>query len=125
MRVKKQELEPYMKQLTGPKLRKEYNEAIYCNCLFNLYAEYIMRNAGLNELQSGIKIAWRNINSLRHVDDTTLIVELNRHLTLPTKVHKVKIMVFPVVTFGCESWTVKKAEHQIINAFELLCWRRL
>ena len=84
-----------------------------------------MRNAGLDELQAGIKIGGRNISNLRYVDDTTLIVELNRHLTLSKKVHRVKIMVFPVVTFGCESWTVKKAEHQIIDAFELLCWRRL
>ena len=80
MRVKKQELEPYMKQLTGPKLRKEYNEAIYCNCLFNLYAEYIMRNAGLNELHSGIKIAWRHINSLTHADDITLMAETKEEL---------------------------------------------
>ena len=84
-----------------------------------------MRNAGLDELQAGIKIGGRNISNFRYMDDTTLIVELNRHLTLSTKVHRVKIMVFPVVTFGCESWTVKKAEHQIIDAFELLCWRRL
>ena len=45
--------------------------------------------------------------------------------TLPTKVRIVKAMVFPVVTCGCESWTVKKAEHQRIDAFELWCWRRL
>ena len=44
-------------------------------CLFNLYAENIMRNAGLDETQAGIKIAWRNINNLRHVDDTTLLAE--------------------------------------------------
>ena len=49
----------------------------------------------------------------------------SRDITLPTKVHLVKAMVFPVVTYGCESWTVKKAECQIIDAFELWCWRRL
>ena len=48
-----------------------------------------------------------------------------RDITLPTKVHLVKAMVFPVVMYGCESWTVKKAERQRINAFELWCWRRL
>ena len=48
-----------------------------------------------------------------------------RDITLPTKVRLVKAMVFPVVTYGCESWTVKKAEHQRIDAFELRCWRRL
>ena len=49
----------------------------------------------------------------------------SRDITLPTKVHLVKTMIFPVVMYGCESWTVKKAEHQRINAFELWCWRRL
>jgi len=181
-------------------------------CLFNFYAEYIMRNAGLEEAQAGIKIVRRNINNLRYADDTTLMAEseeelksllmnvkeesekvglkLNiqktkimasspitswqidgetvetvadfvflgskitaggdcsheskrclflgrkvmtnldgilksRGITLPTKVHLVKAMVFPVVMYGCESWTIKKAEHQRIDAFELWCWRRL
>ena len=48
-----------------------------------------------------------------------------RNITLPTKVHLVKAMVFPVVMYGCESWTIKKVEHWRINAFELWCWRRL
>ena len=48
----------------------------------------------------------------------------SRDITLPTKVHLVKAMVFPVVMYGCESWTVKKAVHQRIDAFELWCWRR-
>ena len=47
------------------------------------------------------------------------------HITLPTKVHLVKAVVFPVIMYGCESWTIKKAEHQRIDAFELWCWRRL
>uniref|UniRef100_A0A4W2FTA9 RNA-directed DNA polymerase n=1 Tax=Bos indicus x Bos taurus TaxID=30522 RepID=A0A4W2FTA9_BOBOX len=178
-------------------------------CLFNLYAEYIMRNAGLEETQAGIKIAGRNINNLRYADDTTLMAEseeelksllmkvkmesekvglkLNiqktkimasspitswkidgetvsdfiflgskitadgdcsheikrclllgrkvmtnldsilksRDITLPTKVRLVKAMVFPVVMYGCENWTVKKAERRRIDAFQLWCWRRL
>ena len=49
----------------------------------------------------------------------------SRDITLPTKVHLVKAMVFPVVMYGCESWTRKKAEHRRIDAFELWCWRRL
>ena len=49
----------------------------------------------------------------------------SRDITLPTKVHLVKAMVFPVVMYGCESWTVRKAEHQRIDTFELWCWRRL
>ena len=189
-----------------------HQSCILSPCLFNLYAEYIMRNAGLDESQAGIKIAGRNINNLRYADDTTLMTEseeelksllmkvkeesekvglkLNilktkimasgsitswqidgermetvtdfifggskitadcdccqeikrclflgrkamisldsilksRHITLPTKVCLVKAMVFPVVMYGCESWTIKKAERQRIDAFELWCWRRL
>ena len=49
----------------------------------------------------------------------------SRDINLPTKVHLVKTMVFPVVMYGCESWTMKKAEHQEIDAFELWCWRKL
>ena len=49
----------------------------------------------------------------------------SRIITLPTKVHQGKAMVYPVVMYGCESWTIKKAEHQRIDAFELWCWRRL
>ena len=181
-------------------------------CSFNLYAEYIMQNAGLNEAQAGIKIAGRNINNFRYADDTTLMAEseeelnsllmkvkveskkvdlklnfqktiimasspitswqidgktvetvrdflfwgskitadgdcnheIKRHLllgrkattnldsilksrdiSLPTKVHLVKATVFPVVMYGCESWTKKKGECQRIVAFELWCWRRL
>ena len=48
----------------------------------------------------------------------------SRDITLPTKVRLVKAMVFPVVMYGCESWTIKKAEHRRIDAFELWCWRR-
>ena len=177
-------------------------------CLFNLYAEYIIRNVGLDEAQAGIKIAGRNNNNLRYADDTTLMAEneeelksplmkvkeesekvglkLNnqktkimasgpmiswqingetvsdfiflgskitadgdcspeikrrslfgrkvmsnlhkilksRDITLPTKVRQVKAMVFQV-RYGCESWTIKKAEHRRMDAFELWCWRRL
>ena len=49
----------------------------------------------------------------------------SRNITLPKKVHLVKAVVFPVVMYGCESWTIKKVEHRRINAFELWCWRRL
>ena len=171
-----------------------------------------MRNAGLEEAQARIKIASRNINNLRYVDDTTLMAESeeelksllmkvkkesekgglkiniqktkimasgpitswqidgetvdtvadfifrgfkitadgdcsqeikrrlllgrkvmtnlhsilkSRDITLATKVRLVKAMVFPVVMYGCETWTLKKAEHQRIDAFELWCWKRL
>ena len=55
----------------------------------------------------------------------TYSLEGSRDITLPTKVHLVKVMVFPVVMYGCESWTIKKAERQRIDVFELWCWRRL
>ena len=76
MQVRKQRLELDMKQQTGSKYEKEYIKAIYCHpAYFNLYAEYNMRNAGLEEAQAGIKIAGRNINNLRYADDTTLMAE--------------------------------------------------
>ena len=56
---------------------------------------------------------------------TNLDSILKRDITLPTKVHKVKAMVFPVIMYGYESWTIKEAEHRKIDAFELWCWRRL
>ena len=105
-----------------------------------------MRNAGLDEAQAGIKISWRNFNNLRYTEDTTIMAESeeelkierrlllgrkvmtnidsifkSRGITLPTKACLVKAMVFPVVMYGCESWTMKKAECQRTDAFELWC----
>ena len=73
MQVKKQELELDMEQQTGSKSGKEYVKAVYCHpaCLTYMQSKYIMRNAGLDEAQAGIKIARRNINRLRYADDTT------------------------------------------------------
>ena len=65
---------------TGSKLGKEYVKAILSPCLFNFYAEYIMRIAGLHEAQAGIKIARRHINNLRYADDTTLMAESKKEL---------------------------------------------
>ena len=59
---------------------KEYVKAVYCHLAFNLYAEYIMWNAGLDEAQTGIKIAVRNINNLRYADDTTLMAKSEEEL---------------------------------------------
>ena len=70
-----------MEQQTGSKLGKEYIKAnILSPCLFNLYAEYIMRNAGLDESQDGVKIAGRNINNLKYTDDTTLMADSEKEL---------------------------------------------
>ena len=73
MQVRKQQLELVMEQQTGSKQEKEYLKAVHC--IFNLYAECIMRNAGLEEAQAGIKTARRNFNNLRYADDTTLMAE--------------------------------------------------
>ena len=75
MQVKKQQLELDVEQWTASKLRKEYIKAVYCHPAYLTYAEYIMRNAGLEEAQAGIKIAGRNNNNLRYADDTTLMRE--------------------------------------------------
>ena len=75
MEVREQQLELDMEQQTGSKSGKEYIKVILSPCLFNLYGEYIMRNAGLDEAQAGIKIAGRNINNLRYADNTTLMAE--------------------------------------------------
>ena len=70
-----------IEQHTGSKLGKEYVKAVYCSpCLFDLYAEYIMQNAGLHEAQAGIKIVGRNINNLRYTDDITLMAESEEEL---------------------------------------------
>ena len=80
MQVRKQQLELDMEQQTGSKWEKEYVKAVYCHPVFNFYAEYIMRNAGLEETQAGLKIAGRNINNLRYADDTTLMAESKEKL---------------------------------------------
>ena len=81
MQVKKQQLELDVEQQTGSKSGKEYVKAVFCYLLlFNLYAEYIMRNVGLDEAQAEIKIAGRNINNLRYSDDATLMAESEEEL---------------------------------------------
>ena len=81
MQSKNQQLELDMEQQTGSKQEKQYVKAVILSpCLFKLYAEYIMRNAGLEETQAGIKFARRNINNLRYTDDTTLMAESEEEL---------------------------------------------
>ena len=70
---------------------------------------------------SGVPCGHPGRKVMTHLDS----ILKSRDITLPTKVHLVKVMVFPVVMYGCESWTVKKAECRRIDAFELWCWRRL
>ena len=117
MQDKKQQLGPHMEHQTDSKLGKEYIKAVYCSpCLFNLYAEYIMRNAGLEEAQAGIKIAGRNINNLRYADDTTFMAESeeelksllmkvkeeNEKVGLKLNIQKTKIMASGPIT----SWQI-------------------
>ena len=82
MHVKKQQLEPDMEQWIDSKLGKEYIKPIYCHRAYLTYMQstYIMRNAGLDEAQAGIKIARRNINNLRYAEDTTLMAESKEEL---------------------------------------------
>ena len=84
MWVKKQLLESDMEQWTGSKLGKDYihQGCILSPCLFTLYADYIMENAGLDETQAGMKVAGRNINNIRHADNTTLMAESEEELKI-------------------------------------------
>ena len=79
MQVKKQQLELDIEQQTGSRLGKEYAKVVYCHPAY-LNAEYIMRNARLDEAHAGIRIARRNINNLRYADDTTLMAESEEEL---------------------------------------------
>ena len=80
MQVRKQQLELDMEQQTVSKLGKEYVKAVYCYPAYLTYAEYIMKNTGLDVAQAGIKIARKNINNLRYADDTTLMAESEEEL---------------------------------------------
>ena len=80
MQDRKQQLELDIDQQTGSKLGGVRQSCMLSPCLFNLYAEYIMRNVGLDEPKAGIKIAGRNINNLRYEDDTTLMAESEKEL---------------------------------------------
>ena len=119
MQIKKQQLELDMEQQTGSKYEKGVHQGyILSPCLFNLYAEYIMRNAGLDEVQAGIKIARRNINNFRYADDTTVMAETEEELKfllvkvkeeseevgLKLNIQKMKIMASGPVT----SWQMGK-----------------
>ena len=88
MQVKKQQLELDKEKQTGSKSGKEYVGCILSPWLFNLYAEYLMGNAGLDEAQAGIKIARRNINNLRNTNDTTLMAEIKELKSLLMNVKK-------------------------------------
>ena len=127
MQVKKQQLELDMEQQTGTKLGKEYVKAVYHHpAFFNLYEEYIMWNARLDEVQAGLKIAGRNINNLRYGDNTTLMAESkelknflmkvkeeSEKVGLILNIQKAKIMASGPVT----SWQIGGETVEIVTDF--------
>ena len=131
MQVKKQQLEPYMDGTDDWfKIEKGVQQGCLLSpCLFNLYAEHIMRNAGLDELQAGIKIGGRNINNLRYADDTTLMAEIEEELksllmrvkeeseraSLRLNIEKTKIMTFDPIT----AWQIEGEKMETVSDFIL------
>ena len=137
MQVKKQQLELDMEQQTGSKLGKDYVKAIYCHAAYLTYmhAEYIMRNAGLYEAQTGIKIAGRNINNLTYADDTTLMAESEEQLKslfmkvkeesekvgLKLNIQKNKIMASgPITSWQIEGETVETVTDFILGGSQTI-----
>ena len=131
MWVKKQQLEPCMEQLIGSKSRKDSAKGCLLSaCLINLYAENIMRNARLDELQAGIKIGGRNIKNLRYANDTSLIAESKEELksllmkvkeehekvSLKLNIQKTKIMASGPIT----SWQIDRETVKIVSDFIFL-----
>ena len=131
MQVKKQQLELDMEQQTGSKLGKAYVKAVY-----NLYAKHIMRKAGLEEAQSGIKIAGRNINNLRYADDTTLMAESEEELKSPLmkvknesekvglrlNIKKMKIMASsPITSWQIDGGTMATVKDFIFGGLQNHC----
>ena len=136
MQVRRQQLELDMEQQTGVKLGKGVHQGcILSPCLFNFYAEYIMRNAGLDEAQAGIKIAGRNINNLRYADDTTLMAESEKELKsllmkvqeesekvgLKLNIQKMKIMASGPIT----SWQIDGETMETVTNFMFLGYKSL
>ena len=129
MQVKKQQLELDMEHQTGSNRERSMSSCILSPCLFNLYAEYIMRNIGLDEAQAGIKIARRNINNLRYADDTTLMAESEEELKslrmkvkegsekvgLKFNIQKTKIMTSGSIT----SWQIDGETMGIVRDFKV------
>ena len=128
MQVRKQQLELDMEQQTGSKKGRGVRQGcILSPCLFNFYAEYIMRNSGMEEAQAGIKIARRNINNFRYADDTTLMTESEEELkSLLMKVKeenekvglKLNILKTKIMTSGpITSWQIDGETVETVAAF--------
>ena len=133
MKVKKQQLEPDRAQQTGSKSGKEYVKAIYCLFFFNLYVEYIMWNARLDEAQAGIKIAGRNVNNLRYADDTTFMAESeelksllmrvkeeSEKVGLKLNIQKTKIMASsPITSWQIDGETMETVRDLILGGSKI------
>ena len=128
MQVMKQQLEVDMKQQTDSKSGEEYIKAVYCNSAYKLYAEYIMRNTGLEETQAGIKISRRNINNLRYADDTILKIESEELKSLLMKVKeesknvglKLNIQETKIIAPGpITSWQIDRETVETVSDFIL------
>ena len=130
MQVRKQQLELDVVTIDQFQIRK----GVHQGCLFNLYAEYIMRNTGLEEAQTGIKIAERNINNLRYADDTTLMAESEEELKsllikvkeesenvgLKLNIQKTKIMASgPIISWQIDGETVETVADFIFLGFKI------
>ena len=125
MQVKKHQLKLDMEQQTGSKLGKEYVKAVYCHSAYLNYAEYIMRNAGLDEAHAGIKIAGKTTDNLRYADNTTLMAESEELKSLLMKVkderekvglklniQKTKIMASgPITSWQIDGKTMETMTH--------------
>ena len=129
MPVRKQQLELDMEQQTGSKGKGIHQGCILSPCLFNLYAEHIMRNTGLEEAQAGIKIGGRNINNLKYADDTTLMAESEELKSLLMKVKeesskvglKLSIREMKIMASGpITSWEIDGETVETVSDFILL-----
>ena len=134
MQVMKQQLELDTKQWNGSKLGRVHQGYKLSPCLFNLYADYIMRNAGLEEAQAGIKIAGRTINNLRYADDSTLMAENEEELKsllmkvkeesekvgLKLNIQKIKIMASgPITSWEIDGETVETVSDFILGGSKI------
>ena len=121
-----------MEQWNGSKLERSTSKLCIVTCLFNIYAEHIMQNARLNEAQAGIKIARRNINNLRHADDTTLTAESQEPKSLLMKmkgesekvglklnIQKMKIMAYgPITSWKIDGETMERVRDFILGVLQ-------
>ena len=116
MQVKKQQVGLNIEQWTGSKLGKEYVKGVYCHPAYLTDMQSIS-----SEMPRWMRYLLLGRKAMTNLDS----ILKSRDITGPTKICTIKAMVFPVVMYECDSWTIKKAEHQRIDTFELWSWRIL